>query len=260
MSIEAVKHAYTVPNLSPSEKAVLVCIAWHQNRDSGEAYAGTGTMATETSLNRRTVERAIKSLEKGGHLLVNRQKTAGGKWHTNRYTVANTSAVSVGTDSQKTGTDGTPVGTGTTPVGTGTRPIHGKGNKERKRAPLKPPHGGGENVVKIRRPRKRRAADETMQPGGTRARSLKQDLLDLTAYSDTLEDAAECAVHAGSKPNAEGTVFEYGQEAFEELAERGIPFEQAVAEATERLIAKGWREPTALEHEEPARGTKRIAC
>jgi len=115
-------------------------------------------------------------------------------------------------------------------------------------------------VVKIRRPRKRRAADETMQPGGTRARSLKQDLLDLSAYSDTLEAAAECAVHAGSKPDAKGTIFEYGQDAFEEMEAQGIPFEQAVAEATERLIAKGWREPTALEHEEPARGTKRIAC
>jgi len=259
MSIEAIKRAYTVPNLSASERAVLVCIAWHQNRDSGEAYAGTGTMATETSLNRRTVERAIQSLEKGGHLLVNRQKSVSGKWSTNRYTVTGTTAASVGTNSQKTGTDGTPVGTGTTPVGTGTTPIHGKGTKGKERAPLKPPHRGGENVVKIKRPRKRRATDETMQPGGTRARSLRQDLLDISAYSDTLEDAAECAVHAGSKPDAKGSVFEYGQDAFEELAAQGVPFEQAVAEAKERLIAKGWEAPTALEHDEPARIGKRMA-
>ena len=65
-------------------RAVAGCIARHANDKTGLGWPGMGTIATETGFCRRAVVKAIKELERGGHVTVSRFKV-GKKNKANRY-------------------------------------------------------------------------------------------------------------------------------------------------------------------------------
>ena len=65
-------------------RAVANCIARHANDKTGRCWPGMGTIATETGFCRRAVVKAIKELERGGHVTVSRFKV-GKKNRANRY-------------------------------------------------------------------------------------------------------------------------------------------------------------------------------
>ena len=65
-------------------RAVAGCIARHANDKTGLGWPGMGTIAEETGFCRRAVVKAIKELERGGHVTVGRFKV-GKKNTANRY-------------------------------------------------------------------------------------------------------------------------------------------------------------------------------
>ena len=65
-------------------RAAANCIARHANDKTGLGWPGMGTIATETGFCRRAVVKAIKELERGGHVTVGRFKV-GKKNTANRY-------------------------------------------------------------------------------------------------------------------------------------------------------------------------------
>ena len=65
-------------------RAAAGCIARHANDKTGLGWPGMGTIATETGFCRRAVVKAIKELERGGHVTVVRSKV-GKKNKSNRY-------------------------------------------------------------------------------------------------------------------------------------------------------------------------------
>ena len=65
-------------------RAVAGCIARHANDKTGLGWPGMGTIATETGFCRRAVVKAVKELERGGHVTINRFKV-GKKNKANRY-------------------------------------------------------------------------------------------------------------------------------------------------------------------------------
>ena len=65
-------------------RAVANCIARHANDKTGLGWPGMGTIATETGFCRRAVVKAVKELERGGHVAVGRFKV-GKKNKANRY-------------------------------------------------------------------------------------------------------------------------------------------------------------------------------
>ena len=65
-------------------RAAANCIARHANDKTGLGWPGMGTIATETGFCRRAVVKAIKELERGGHVTVGRFKV-GKKNTSNRY-------------------------------------------------------------------------------------------------------------------------------------------------------------------------------
>src|SRR5215831_10131731 len=72
------------PNLTSGTKLVGVAISWHLNRNSRVAWPGINKLARVTNTSRDTVKRAIKQLEKAGHLRVERART-GTRNVPNRY-------------------------------------------------------------------------------------------------------------------------------------------------------------------------------
>jgi hypothetical protein len=58
------------PGRQLAHLAVAMAISWHLNRNTGDAWPGFATLAKETGLGHRTVKRAVKWLEAGGHLRV----------------------------------------------------------------------------------------------------------------------------------------------------------------------------------------------
>ena len=75
--------AFELP-VSGIARAVAGCIAYHANARTGLGWPGMGTIATETGFCRRAVVKAIKDLERGGHVTVTRFKV-GKKNTANRY-------------------------------------------------------------------------------------------------------------------------------------------------------------------------------
>ena len=65
-------------------RAVANCIARHANDKTGLGWPGIGTIVNETGFCRTAVVKAIKELERGGHLAVSRFKV-GKKNRANRY-------------------------------------------------------------------------------------------------------------------------------------------------------------------------------
>lgn len=68
MSYKHESWAWHIP-VSGTEKLVLVCLAFHANKNSGRAFPSRDTLVEMTGLSRATVYRAIRSLEDSGHLL-----------------------------------------------------------------------------------------------------------------------------------------------------------------------------------------------
>ena len=65
--------AYGLP-VSGIARAVAGCIANHANTETGRCWPGIGSIVKETGFSRRSVIRAIKGLERGGHITVRRFK------------------------------------------------------------------------------------------------------------------------------------------------------------------------------------------
>ena len=65
-------------------RAVAGCIARHANDQTGLGWPGMGTIVNETGFCRTAVVKAIKELERGGHVTVGRFKV-GKKNTANRY-------------------------------------------------------------------------------------------------------------------------------------------------------------------------------
>ena len=75
--------AYGLP-VSGIARAVAGCIAYHARADTGVAWPGMGTIAKETGFCRTAIIKAVKELERGGHVTVRRFKV-GKKNAVNRY-------------------------------------------------------------------------------------------------------------------------------------------------------------------------------
>lgn len=85
MSVRHMKAAWLVGELTPSQKLVMLCLAWHAN-DSDSAYPSVATMALETGLSKRQTQRAIAELRKK-ELIVPRGESVGGRGRTSIYAV-----------------------------------------------------------------------------------------------------------------------------------------------------------------------------
>ena len=85
--------AYSLP-VSGIARAVAGVIAFHANDHTGLSWPGMGTIAEETGFGRTAVIKAIKELERGGHVSVTRLKV-GKKNTSNRYRLPPMGNVSV---------------------------------------------------------------------------------------------------------------------------------------------------------------------
>ena len=73
MSVEARKWASGIYEISPREKAVLMCLADRHNPKQGYAWPSHASIARDTSFSVSTVKRAIKDLELKGLVISARQ-------------------------------------------------------------------------------------------------------------------------------------------------------------------------------------------
>ena len=87
MSIGMFKWAKTVTGLSSPEKFVLICLADYFNDELGYAYPAQETIATFTGLNRSTINRACKSLQRKGFISWKHQHKDSGRYSSNKYVV-----------------------------------------------------------------------------------------------------------------------------------------------------------------------------
>ena len=85
MSIGMFKWAKTVTGLSSPEKFVLICLADYFNDELGYAYPAQETIATFTGLNRSTINRACKSLQRKGFISWKHQHKDSGRYSSNKY-------------------------------------------------------------------------------------------------------------------------------------------------------------------------------
>ena len=99
MSIEAMTWAIELRGLTPSENLVLFLLANRHNKDSGLCYPSMSRIAEEGGMARRTVIRAVKSLEKKGLLTI--EKTFGKTHHYRLHTSVTVTPVTESHPSQK---------------------------------------------------------------------------------------------------------------------------------------------------------------
>ena len=85
MSVEWFKWAKTVKGLKSSEKFVLICLADYFNDKLGYAYPAQETIAEFTCLNRSTINRACKSLQRKGLISWKHQHKDNGRYSSNKY-------------------------------------------------------------------------------------------------------------------------------------------------------------------------------
>lgn len=85
MSVEWFKWAKTVKGLKSSEKFVLICLADYFNDKLGYAYPAQKTIADYTCLERSTINRACKSLQKRGFISWKHQHKDSGRYSSNKY-------------------------------------------------------------------------------------------------------------------------------------------------------------------------------
>ena len=99
MSIEMIQPAIDTEGLTHAEKLVLIILASHAHPDGTNAFPSIATMATETSLNRTSVQRNIRNLEakglivaigyryEGETIIAPPEDLKGGRNHVTVYTV-----------------------------------------------------------------------------------------------------------------------------------------------------------------------------
>lgn len=85
MSLKWFKWAKTVSGLSSPEKFVLICLADFFNDNLGYAYPAQETIAEFTCLNRSTINRACKSLQRKGFISWKHQHKDSGRYSSNKY-------------------------------------------------------------------------------------------------------------------------------------------------------------------------------
>jgi len=73
VSFSATRHAWTIKVTTAKDMLVLLALAEHSDAQ-GECFPSTRRLAQMTKLSVRTVRRAILSLEKSGHISVERRK------------------------------------------------------------------------------------------------------------------------------------------------------------------------------------------
>ena len=85
MSLSWFKWAKSIKGLKSSEKFVLICLADFFNDNLGYAYPAQETIAEFTCLNRSTINRACKSLQRKGLISWKHQHKDGGRYSSNKY-------------------------------------------------------------------------------------------------------------------------------------------------------------------------------
>lgn len=85
MSFDWYRWAKTQQNLSPPEKAVLVCIADYYNDKNGCAWPSQDTLSADTSYSRATISRACKALKEKGLLTWSKKMLPSGHFSSNTY-------------------------------------------------------------------------------------------------------------------------------------------------------------------------------
>ena len=88
MSVEATRYVYALRDISPSQKAVLVRLADHAN-DAGKAWPSVASLVRATGFCRRAVQKALRDLEKLGHIRTTHQITKAGDPGSNTYELCN---------------------------------------------------------------------------------------------------------------------------------------------------------------------------
>lgn len=99
MSIEAMTWAIELEGLTPTENHVLLLLANRHNKDSGLCYPSMSRISSESGMARRTVIRAVKSLEQKGLLTI--EKTFGKTHHYRLHTSATVTPVTESHQSQR---------------------------------------------------------------------------------------------------------------------------------------------------------------
>src|SRR5262245_11990908 len=76
MSFRAIQRVYkAAPKMTAGERSVLLALAYHEHSETGEIFPSVKTLSEETCLSERSVQRALRGLEKkiclqtmpGGH-------------------------------------------------------------------------------------------------------------------------------------------------------------------------------------------------
>lgn len=72
MSVESLRWAYTTRGLHLSQHALLTCLCWHHNADTGRCDPSQQTLAEETGMDARTVRSATAALVAAGLIVPER--------------------------------------------------------------------------------------------------------------------------------------------------------------------------------------------
>lgn len=83
MSAEAVMRVLRHSKAKGSDRLVMLVIAWHVDKDSGEAWVGMQTLARECNLEERSARRCVQNIERLGELQISR----GGGMQSNHYRI-----------------------------------------------------------------------------------------------------------------------------------------------------------------------------
>lgn len=83
MSAEAVMRVLKHSKTKGSDRTALLVIAWHVDKDSGEAWVGMNTIARECNVDERSARRCVQNAERMGELQIVR----GGGMQSNRYRI-----------------------------------------------------------------------------------------------------------------------------------------------------------------------------
>lgn len=94
MSWKAVKWAYEQRGMSAPQKSVLVALAFHFNEKEHCAWPSWPKLAEETDMERTTIWRATRALEKELGLILIEERRDGGRQTSNRYYLPDFDALS----------------------------------------------------------------------------------------------------------------------------------------------------------------------
>jgi len=77
VSLEAMRSAWDVPDLTPPQRLVALCLGDHADRNGRSCFPSLARIAERTGLSRRTIQRAVDALEAVG-FVERRLRSAGG--------------------------------------------------------------------------------------------------------------------------------------------------------------------------------------